>query len=57
LADVLSAKEAQRILDATKPSDLVSVRDRAILLLRLGLRTGDVAALRFCDVLWARRML
>jgi site-specific recombinase XerD len=59
LPAVLSAEEVQKVLDATNPDGLVGVRDRAILLLllRLGLRASDVAALRFSDVLWERGLL
>lgn len=47
----LTSEQVQRILAAC-PSTPRGIRDRAILLLmlRLGLRAGDVAALCFCDL-------
>lgn len=59
LPAVLSAEEIRKVLDATKPTGLVGIRNRAVLLLllRLGLRVGDVSTLRFSDVLWERGLL
>lgn len=59
LPAVLSEEEVRRVIAATKPVDLVGIRDRAILLLllRLGLRVGDVLTLRLTDVLWDRGLL
>lgn len=59
LRAVLSAEEIRKVLDATKPTGLIGIRNRAVLLLllRLGLRVGDIATLRFSDVLWERGLL
>lgn len=48
--------EVQRIVDAADCRRPTGTRDRAILLLlsRLGLRAGEVAALRFDDIDWER---
>jgi site-specific recombinase XerD len=50
----LSVEEVERLLVAVDPSTLGGSRDRAILLLiaRLGLRAGEVAALEFEDIRW-----
>lgn len=50
----LSTSEVQRIIDGCEATSLMGIRDRAILLLlaRLGLRAGDVAALRLSDIDW-----
>jgi len=51
----LTATDVQRIIDACDGFSLMNVRDRAILLLlvRLGLRAGDIAKLRLSDIDWA----
>ena len=50
----LSAPEVQRIIDGCEVTSMMGIRDRAILLLlaRLGLRAGDVVALRLSDIDW-----
>lgn len=50
----LSAEEVERVLAACEGNSARRVRDRAILLflVRLGLRAGDVARLRFSDIEW-----
>ena len=50
----LSASEVQRIIDGCEVTSLMGIRDRAILLflVRLGVRAGDVAALRLPDIDW-----
>lgn len=52
----LGPDQVQRVLQATKPGSVVGRRDAAIilLLLRLGLRAGDVAALTLADLDWRR---
>jgi site-specific recombinase XerD len=50
----LSAEEINRLIDASDGTTPRRLRDRAILLMlaRLGLRSGDVAALRLGDIDW-----
>jgi integrase len=50
----LQASEVQRIIEGCEATSLLGIRDRAILLLlaRVGLRAGDVAALRLSDIDW-----
>jgi len=50
----LPACDVTRIIDSCDTSKPAGVRDRAVLLLlaRLGLRAGEVAALRFDDIDW-----
>jgi integrase len=50
----LSAGAVERVLGGCDRTTLIGVRDRAVLLLlaRLGLRAGDVAALRCRDIDW-----
>jgi site-specific recombinase XerD len=50
----LPMADVERLIASCEPATLVGVRDKAILLLlaRLGLRAGDVLALRFDDISW-----
>lgn len=50
----LSAEEVDRLVVACDGTDLRRLRDRAIILMlvRLGLRSGDVASLRLSDINW-----
>jgi site-specific recombinase XerD len=50
----LSAEEVNRLIAASNGTTSKRLRDRAILLMlaRLGLRSGDVAALRLSDIDW-----
>ncbi len=50
----ISSEDVQRIIDAADPTTRSGRRDRAMLLLmaRLGLRAGDVAALAMSDIDW-----
>ena len=50
----LSAVKVERLIAACDLTQVYGVRDRAILLLlaRLGLRAGDIVALRFDDIDW-----
>ena len=54
LPKYLSAEAVERVLDSCHCTTLIGIRDRAILLLlaRLGLRAGDVVALRCRDIDW-----
>src|SRR6516162_7849341 len=54
LATVLSAQDVERLINSCDQSSPLGARDRAILVLiaRLGLRAGDVSALKFSDLLW-----
>ena len=54
LPSYLSAEEIERVIDTCDCTTAIGVRDRAVLLLltRLGLRAGDVAALRLNDIDW-----
>ncbi len=54
LPKYLAAEEVERLIGSCKLTTLIGVRDRAVLLLlaRLGLRAGDVAALLFEHVDW-----
>lgn len=54
LPTFISREEVQRILDAPNVGTRGGLRDRAMLLLmaRLGLRAGDVSAMRFADIDW-----
>jgi site-specific recombinase XerD len=55
LPKYLSAEAIERVLAGCDRTTRIGVRDRAVLLLlaRLGLRAGDVAALRCRDIDWA----
>ena len=55
----LSSAELERTLDSCHPDSLQGARDRAVLLLlgRLGLRAGDVAALGPSDFDWRKATL
>lgn len=50
----ISAADVERVVAACDPTTTVGARDRAILLLlsRLGLRAGDIYALRLHDIDW-----
>ena len=50
----LSPQDVDRVLASCNPQTPVGVRDRAVLLLlvRLGLRAGDIVALRINDIDW-----
>lgn len=52
----LPAADVERVLGACDPATITGARDRAILLLlaRLGLRAGDIYALRLGDIDWAQ---
>lgn len=54
LPNYLQPSEVQRILDTCNTSTVMGERDKAIILLlvRLGLRAGDVARLTFSDIDW-----
>lgn len=54
LPKYLPAETVERVLASCDPTTLIGVRDRAVLLLlaRLGLRAGEVAALKWCDIDW-----
>jgi site-specific recombinase XerD len=54
LPQTMSAADVDAVLDSCDPSTVSGRRDRAILVLlaRLGLRSGEVAALRLGDVDW-----
>ena len=54
LPQCLSASEVARLLAACDGESVARIRDRAIILLlvRLGLRAGDVAELRLTDIDW-----
>ncbi len=55
LPNYLQTNEVQRILDVCDVNTVMGVRDRAIILLlvRLGLRAGDVAGLQLTDIDWS----
>lgn len=55
----LPAEEIERVITACDPSTALGARDHAIVLLlaRLGLRAGEVAALCFDDIDWHRATL
>ena len=59
LPQCLTADEVARLVAACDGSSVRCLRDRAILLLlvRLGLRAGDVARLRLTDIEWERGTL
>lgn len=59
LPTFISQEEVQRILDAPDMNTRMGLRDRAMLLLmaRLGLRAGDVAAMRLVDIDWQEATL
>ncbi len=59
LPQCLTADEVERLVAACDGSSVRCLRDRAILLLlvRLGLRAGDVARLRLTDIEWERGTL
>ena len=54
LPSYLSAEEIERVIDTCNCTTAIGARDRAVLLLlaRLGLRAGDVAALQLNDIDW-----
>lgn len=54
LPSYLSADTIEQVLDTCDDATALGARDRAVLLLlaRLGLRAGDVAALQFNDIDW-----
>jgi integrase len=51
----LSVEQVEQVVTACHPASPVAARDRAIILLlaRLGLRAGDVVALRLADLDWS----
>ena len=55
----LPAADIERLLAACEPTTAAGARDRAVILLcaRLGLRAGDVRALRLGDIDWPRGRL
>lgn len=59
LPRALSAADVERVIAACDPATAAGTRDRAILLLlaRLGLRAGEVAALRLADIDWMQATL
>jgi site-specific recombinase XerD len=59
LPKYLPANDVERLIHSCDPASTLGARDRAILLLiaRLGLRAGDVSALRHCDFHWAEAVL
>jgi site-specific recombinase XerD len=59
LPKYLQPEEVERAIDACDLSTATGARDRAVVLLmaRLGLRAGDVAALKLCDVKWEEATL
>jgi site-specific recombinase XerD len=54
LPKYLSSESVERVIASCDLTTLMGIRDRAVLLLlaRLGLRAGDVAALKFRDLDW-----
>src|SRR6266571_1765419 len=50
----LPAESIEQVLASCNLTTAIGVRDRAVLLLlaQLGLRAGDVAALKWCDINW-----
>jgi site-specific recombinase XerD len=54
LPNYLCAEEVERVIDTCDCTTTIGARDRAVLLLlaRLGLRAGDVAALQLNDIDW-----
>ena len=54
LPQPLAASDVQRMIEACESTSPIGIRNRAILLLlvRLGLRAGDVASLGLCDIDW-----
>jgi integrase/recombinase XerD len=59
LPKYLPAHDVERLIQSCDPASMLGARDRAILLLiaRLGLRAGDVSALRFGDLHWSEAAL
>ena len=59
LPKYLPAHDVERLIQSCDPASMLGARDRAILLLiaRLGLRAGDVSALRFGDLHWSAAAL
>ena len=59
LPKYLPAHDVERLIHSCDPASMLGARDRAILLLiaRLGLRAGDVSALRFRDLRWSEAAL
>jgi len=58
LPSYLSAEEIERVIDTCDCTTAIGARDRAVLLLlaRLGLRAGDVAALQLNDIDWEQEL-
>jgi integrase/recombinase XerD len=58
LPKYLPTQEVERLINSCDQSSPLGARDRAILSLiaRLGLRAGDVSALKFGDLLWKERL-
>jgi len=59
LPSYLCPEEIERMIDTCDCTTVMGVRDRAVLLLlvRLGLRAGDVAALQLHDIDWQQGLL
>ena len=59
LPKYLPADAVERLIHSCDPASTLGARDRAILLLiaRLGLRAGDVSALKFRDLHWSEAAL
>ena len=59
LPSYLSAQEIERVIHACDGANAIAARDRAVLLLlaRLGLRAGDVAAMQLNDIDWKQGLL
>lgn len=59
LPQYLPPRQVEHLIDSCDPTTVAGARDRAILLLlaRLGLRAGEVAALRLSDIDWGQATL
>lgn len=59
LPKYLASMDVERLIQSCDTDSALGLRDRAILLLiaRLGLRAGDVSALRFCDFHWTESQI
>lgn len=59
LPKYLPADDVERVIASCNLTTLIGIRDRAVLLLlaRLGLRAGDVAALQFEHIDWQNATL
>jgi site-specific recombinase XerD len=59
LPKYLPAHDVERLIQSCDPASTLGARDRALLLViaRLGLRAGDVSALRFGDLHWSEAAL